>query len=452
MPKKIFRSILFGLGFLILGLLIFFVAILLPVDRTPYKEKAFYDVMMTRLDSLSKVDIPKADEAISVGYSKINLTPAQRTATAGYGNRKGKKYDMVHDSIFVRCIVLSNGEQKAAIVSADLLIIPPTVTTLLNKRLPSIGFSLSNTYLNATHTHNSIGNWGEGAATFIYGAYDDSIVHFIADRIITSIQHAELNLQKSQLSSAQVPVGNAVRNRLARNEGTVDSLLHIIEIQREDSVKIVMTIFNAHATCLFSKDLNLSRDYPGVVVDELEASGYDFAMFLSGAVGSHACNPPEFGKPCLEWMGARLSEKALTARSMLRPIQDSTIFMARIPLALGEPQFKITKDWRVRPWVFNALLGEYTPYITALRVGKILMLGTPCDFSGELTDAVRTVGDKKQFHTIVTSFNGHYIGYITEDKYYDRSHYETQLMNWYGPGNGAYLTECLSRCAVVLTK
>jgi hypothetical protein len=39
----------------------------------------------------------------------------------------------------------------------------------------------------------------------------------------------------------------------------------------------------------------------------------------------------------------------------------------------------------------------------------------------------------------------HYIGYITRDEYYDRDHYETRLMNWYGPGNGAYLSECLTR-------
>ena len=109
-----------------------------------------------------------------------------------------------------------------------------------------------------------------------------------------------------------MPVREAVRNRLARGEGKVDSLLHIVEFQRGDSTKLVMTVFNAHPTCLFSKDLNLSRDYPGVLVDDLESRGYDFAMFLSGAVGSHACNPPEFGKPCLDWMGTQLSDKVIS--------------------------------------------------------------------------------------------------------------------------------------------
>ena len=76
-------------------------------------------------------------------------------------------------------------------------------------------------------------------------------------------------------------------------------------------------------------------------------------------------------------------------------------------------------------------------------MGNVILMGTPCDFSGELTEEIRSAARRQGFHAIVTSFNGHYIGYITADKYYDRSHYETRLMNWYGPGNGAYLTESL---------
>ena len=46
---------------------------------------------------------------------------------------------------------------------------------------------------------------------------------------------------------------------------------------------------------------------------------------------------------------------------------------------------------------------------------------------------------------IVTSFNGGYIGYVTPEKYYDIDHYETQLMNWYGPANGEYIKETLEK-------
>ena len=85
-------------------------------------------------------------------------------------------------------MVIDNGVQRVAIVSADLLIIPPTVTALLEKELPGVGFTLDNTYLGASHSHNSIGNWGKGVMGLIYGSYDDAIVQFIAEKIISSIQ------------------------------------------------------------------------------------------------------------------------------------------------------------------------------------------------------------------------------------------------------------------------
>ena len=37
---------------------------------------------------------------------------------------------------------------------------------------------------------------------------------------------------------------------------------------------------------------------------------------------------------------------------------------------------------------------------------------------------------------------------IWSEKYYDIDHYETQLMNWYPPGTGEYLTTCLSEMMI----
>jgi neutral ceramidase len=132
-------------------------------------------------------------------------------------------------------------------------------------------------------------------------------------------------------------------------------------------------------------------------------------------------------------------------RKTFQLVEDSTVSMVRIPLILPDAQVKITENWCVRPWLFESLFGDFQPYITALRVGNIVLLGTPCDYSGELTGPVDAIGKKHNLHPVITSFNGHYIGYITRDDHYDRNHYETRLMNWYGYGNGQYLADCLTR-------
>ena len=128
--KKILRfiAILF-LGVLTL-IVLFFVVSIVPIDRT-VDRNALFTEMTNEIDTLPKV-VP-ASSGFLVGHAKENLTPPYPTATAGYGKRRGKLYESVHDSIYVRTMVIDNGSQRVAIVSADLLIIPPTVTALLEK-------------------------------------------------------------------------------------------------------------------------------------------------------------------------------------------------------------------------------------------------------------------------------------------------------------------------------
>jgi neutral ceramidase len=445
-----FKAFGYFLLSVLLLLLILAIVSIAPVDRTPITEDGVYDRMMWRLDSLNENTHPAAEGQLKVGFSKINLTPDFETATAGYGKRMGKSFTGVHDSLFVRTMVISNGVNKVAIVSADLLIIPPTVTAKLKTLLPQINFSLDNTFLGAIHSHNSIGNWAEGGAAVIYGAYEERVVDFIATRIVKSIEAASLNTSLSTITTGSLDIDQAVNNRVIKN-GPEDSMLRFIEIKRADSLRLVFLSFTAHATCLSSKDLGLSRDYPGRLVDLVEKGGYDFAMFMAGAVGSHGCGVPEDGMNCVNTMGDIIASEFL-ANARSTTVQDSTLFMTRIGLSLPKPQVKIAHDWRIRPFLFNATFGDYPSYLTALRIGDIVLLGTPCDFSGEFSKQIDSTAAAYNLKAMVTSFNGGYIGYVTPGKYYDVDHYETQLMNWYPPGSGEYIQLTLEKLIEVTTE
>jgi neutral ceramidase len=442
--KKILRILIIAI-LSILGALLVFVAIsIAPVDRTPAQELPEYSAMMKRLDSLREQRNSEPLKKFSVGFSKVNLTPPFRTATAGYGNRKGKLFTSVHDSIYVRTMVIDNGTERVAIVSADLLIIPPNVAEALQPRLADLKFDAEHVYLGATHSHNSIGNWGERAAGFLYGSYNDSIVQFIVNKMIISIQQASSDLVPSQLRAGVINIPEAVQNRLI-DGGPEDAGLRVIEVERNDGKRLLFTSYTAHATCLYSRDLELSRDYPGKLVDLLESKGYDFSMFMAGAVGSHKCKSSASGWNCIDWMATTITDRFLAARDQLKPVNDSTLSVIRVPLELGDPQVKISDNWKVRAWLFRSALGERTPYINACRIGDLVLLGTPCDFSGEFDAALDSIAADHHMRMMVTSFNGGYIGYVTPARYYDIKHYETQLMNWYAPGTGEYMQKCLQK-------
>ncbi len=443
MLRKLLRVIAYvfaGLAGLLIILVLISVA---PIDRTPAQQLPSYKETIENIDAL-EVDIADATGAFSVGFAKSSITPAGAVSTAGYGKRRGEPVRSVHDSIYVRAMVMENGHEKIAMVSADLLILPPTVTGILPGKLASAGFSLDNTYLGATHTHNSVGHWGEGATRFLYGAYNDSIVNFIADRIVESIVRAGEDMKASTIRTGSVALAHAVRNRLV-DDGPEDPWLRIMEIQRSDSSRAVVVTYAAHATCLSTATLELSRDYPGVVVDQLEENEYDFAMFFAGGVGSHTGSAPGNNWECVSWMGNEISRAVLGTRHTLRPVQDTTLIMKRVPLALSEPQVRLDDDWALRSWLFRAAFREYDAFLTVLRIGDVVMLGTPCDFSGEFNAPLDSAAAQLGIHAMVTSFNGGYIGYLTPTRYHNIDHYETRLMNWYAPGTGEYVTECLMK-------
>lgn len=434
----------------IAGMLILFLLIgIAPLERTiNYGE--LLDSMEVCINAVDENPVP-VDQGFIIGFGKVNLTPSHPVATAGYGKRLGRLYGSVHDSIYVRSMVIDNGIRRIAIVSADLLIIPPTVTALLEQQLPNIDFTLENTYLGATHTHNSIGNWARGIPSILYGSYDDSIVHFIVDKIKTSIAMATKNMIPATIKMDSVALREGVYNRVI-DDAPVDPLIRFLEIDRSDSSKLVFISYTAHATCLFSRDMVLSADYPGKLLQILESRGYAFAMFMAGAVGSHGPAAPDPSWSCVNWMAERIAEKIQTNPGGLREMKKASMEMYRVPLVLSRPQPKVLHDWRLRPWLFDAAFGEYPTFISALRVGDIVFLSTPCDFSGEFNFEMDSLARRENIFPIVTSFNGGYIGYLTPEKYYDVNHYETQLMNWYGPGNGEYVKQSLEKLMLSVAK
>lgn len=442
MALKILKWVGIVIGGFILLIVLFILCSIAPINRYNYQEQDFYKTEMRRLDSLKRLPIPVRDSGFTVGYAAVSITPDHPTDLAGHSNRRGKLFSSVHDSIYVRALVIENGTQRAAIVSADLLIMPPLVTGKLQKGLPS-GFTLENTFLGATHTHNSIGNWTDGAASFLYGSFDESTTTFIAEKIKEAIEKASNNARTATIRYTQFPFAG-LRNRV-NPDGGLDSLVHVIEIERSDKKKLVLMSYTAHPTCISRDDMSLSRDYPGMLVDSLEHSGFDFAMFMAGAVGSHAAKAPDTEPSCTEWIPKQIIKRFEHHKPSLIALHDSTLGMYRIPLPLPDPQAKISRDWKLRPWVFRSALGEYPVFVTALRIGNLIMVGTPCDYSGELTPELYKQAAEMNVHVMVTSFNGGYIGYVTPDEYYDVDHYETRLMNWYGPGSGAYVSETVSR-------
>jgi neutral ceramidase len=452
---KILRIFLRIVGVILLLIFIAAVCCIRPLDSSPYTENGVYKTMMQRLDSLpapiSANDDPLSinSEICSIGWSKVNITPNFPVPTAGYGNRKGQLISDVHDSLFVRAFVLQGKNVKTAIISCDLLIVPPEISLKVQEDLKAIGWSWQNVFIGATHTHNSMGAWGKRYIGELFaGKYEQKVVDLISKSIVTAIQKAAQNAEPATYDYQKIDAAEFVMNRLVKSAGTEDPFIRMLTFTKQNGKRASLVTYAAHSTTLSDTVMRLSRDYNGFLVDKLERdNNLEQAVFMAGSVGSMGPDEPE---KLNDWQQAAyiadgLEDKIDDVLIQAKKLKINNLRVETIPLSLREPQWRITENWCMRHWVWSRLYGDYDAEVKALRMGNVLMVGLPCDFSGELMLDLENYAHSKNLNLIVTSFNGGYVGYITKDVHYNLNKYETRVMNWFGPGNGAYFSEIMKK-------
>lgn len=421
-------------------ILLILIAFIDKLDRTPYQKMGYYKDWKAKIAELELASSIETDSLL-VGWAKVNITPDNPIPLAGYGKRKGAKYLNVHDSIYVRTLFLENHGQKAAIVSADLLIIPPTVSKIVNLRLSEIGLHENQIYYGATHSHSSIGSWYNTMVGNLFaGAYDPKTESLIADGIIESIKLAQVKTEKASVTFEKDFDNKDIINRLI-DGGKVEPFIRILSFKTAHQ-KAILSTYSAHSTILNAATLSLSRDFPGVLVDSLEKNSADFAMYLAGTVGS--MGPIEKGKTDFDEVNNQalgVLHQLLSENEFESLSENPSILSFQLPIPLRKASPRISKNLALRPWVFNWLFGKSPAYAKVLKIGNNLLVGLPCDFSGELMEELDAYATMKGLNLIITSFNGTYAGYITADEHFDFEAYETITMNWFGPYNGNYFSE-----------
>ncbi len=434
---------------IVLMLAVILAICLAPVDDTPYRQTDFYRQTTRELAALPRPLAPRGP--LRAGWAKVNLTPGFTTPTGGYGVRGGKHWEAVADSIYVRAVVLDNGSSRVALIALDLLITPPTVTAELKRLLPTIGWKWEQIYTGAIHSHNSLGGFAPGLVGNLFsGDYDPRVVQHITSTILTAIQQASQQMEPVTIGYTEVNAPDLVYNRLDKTAPT-DAIVRLVKLQKQSGQSALLCTFGAHATLIdIRKYQILSRDYPGALLDRIEHRTGQFALFMAGSVGSTGpeaagATPENNVQRFADTLSTRIlaALPAIHSRPGAAP-PDSALSLLTLPLHLREPQARVLGNWCVRPFVFHSIYGDFPSDLKALRIGPTIWLGAPCDFSGMLASPLLRTASQQGDKLLITSFNGGYIGYITPDKYYESGTYETQIMNWFGPQNGAYFTELMT--------
>lgn len=417
------------------------IATITTVDRSPIEEQEFYQETLDRLEKTpwqgSEGDFWLA------GWGESNVTPDKPAPLVGYAPRG--PYEFVEDSSFVKAITLTNGKTQIAWLNFELLIVHPALAKAIEKGVADSGIAPDQLIFTATHTHSGMGGYMPGAmGNLAFGGYDQEIVDHLVNKSVEALRSAISAQDTVSLSYRKVDSGKYVANRFIK-DGPFDPFVRQLIFSKNSGEKATLFTYSAHATCLSSKFMGLSGDYPKYLTRALEAREYEFALFAAGTVGSHRPLSPGNTIEKIQEYAASLDSAIWLRMTQYATLKTPRIAHSRLDIGLREPHLRISDNLRIRPWLFNYLLGDTNPHLDFTQIGNLMMITSSGELSGVFYEEWEKLASENGLNLIVTTFNGGYIGYITPDELYDEHYHEVRETNWYGPGNGTYFDELMKR-------
>ena len=176
-------------------------------------------------------------------------------------------------------------------------------------------------------------------------------------------------------------------------------------------------------------------------------------MFLAGAVGSQSPVPGTNGFAGVQQMGQALAQMVIDELPRT-PLTNAVNFgMLGLDVTMPPLNVRVSDGFRLRPWLAARFVpAKSTSFLQVFRIHDSLWISTPCDFSGELALGIKDFLHARGRNTVITSFNGDYVGYVIPARYYHLGGYEPRLMSFFGPNVPDYFDELIRNMALDLAQ
>jgi len=432
-----------------------------PTYDDGYEGTAYAEATFARIDAW---DADAAPGALQAGVAAVEITPSAGEPLAGYSAREPKACSGADEALHAKAITLANGRATVTILGGDILLVLPALRDAILDRLD---LPREQVYFTATHTHAGPGGFsGRWVDEIVLGDHDPAVADRLADRFAEAVRRSRADLRPATMELHTLRptpdrAASYIRNRLP-GDGAAHGTVHVLLWRRAGRDEpagapgepagvplAALVVASPHPTCLGHENRRASADYPGVVQRRLAAAWGCPVLFAAGAVGS--MGPAEVEPRGPERMqavgeaivaGVQTGTDAGSGGAESRPLparRAARIESHVVPVNLPPLQYRLSDDWRLSPIAARYLHGRRT-YVHVLRIGEAVLLGMPCDYSGELAVALEAWAVEHTALTpVVTSFNGDYIGYVLPPQRYRLDHYEAWDLNVFGPACGAYL-------------
>jgi hypothetical protein len=408
---------------------------------------------------------------VEAGVARVNLTPPleMKAALGGYGERLSKPAVGVHDAVWAKALVLSQGDRRFALVTADVLAFPPGFKAAVLERLKPEDWTSDQVMLLPSHTHTSIDMMALHPRNLFalapVGVFHKELFELTANRVAQVIRDAGQAHASIRADSRTVPVPDRNRNRRPRG-ATHDPDLTVTRIDTSAGRPLAVLVnWTAHPTFMDPSDMLFSGDWPGHLQRTLEAliGPPVTVMFYNGAEGDQSPTPPpDCGSNWerAERYGRDLGLTAWRTWEKLRPAEVAEFAFATVSIGLPKrqwhPDFMKTggAEYGLNEAMMPRFVEQLVPletWSTALRLGDLVIAGVP----GELAAALGLEGKARVRQltgapcATIGGLADEWVSYILPAEQYRLGGYEASMC-FYGETLGTTILEGVAQAAQAL--
>ncbi len=208
---------------------------------------------------------PAAPVVMSAGAAEAVITPT-------------KDPSAIHDDLYVRAVVVSDGQERIAILTADLIVIGrETAADIRAKVHEATGIDEANIIINASHTHNTRPRSGGGATWEGLPWHEWMVTQFVA--VATDADQAR---RPANLRVSRIPVQVGFNRRLPAGNGDIwmmpnatgphaawSDTLGAYGLEDNKRIAFLFT-YAAHPVVVHESSDLISADVPGVTIRNMK--------------------------------------------------------------------------------------------------------------------------------------------------------------------------------------
>lgn len=398
----------------------------------------------------------QSSNRLLAGAARVDVTPPLGTWLAGYA-APDRFADAVDDPLHATALALEQGDQRAALVVLDWVIVEEkerfAIASAVEKRA---GIPAAHLVIHAIQTHSAPQTQSVWGFREQDTAYTDSVLPRIVDCVCEA--WSQRTPARCGVGVGRCDAGVNRRQILENGEvvlgvnpfGAYDPEVTLLRFDTADGHLATVVNYGAHPTTRGGQHRAVSRDWPGVAIDFVAARTGGSVMFLNGVVGDVAPRNTLPGPPGSVEVGQVLGREAARAFAAIECRDNAELHVlaeeVALPLAplesreLAEERLKSlpekSQDWFVvaSRQHYRAVVDEWErgevkthrPFLwTLLRIGDAAIIPFPGELFAEI--GLRLKQYSPFPHTVVASTTNGSLGYLVTREARARGGFEVMV-------------------------